>query len=169
MPLYAIGDLRPQVHESAFVAPNAVLIGDVIVEANASIWFGVTLRGDGGRIVIGEGSNVQDGAVMHEATTLGRNCTVAHLALAHAVTCEDNVLIANGAVAFGGARIGEGSVIGAGALIAPGTDVPAGSLMLGVPARRVRDATDADRELILGTARTYSALRARYLKEFRAL
>lgn len=169
MPLFALGDLRPQVDPTAFVAPTAVLIGDVVVGPRASIWFGAVLRGDSGRITIGEGSNVQDNAVLHEETTLGRNVTIAHLVLAHAIVAEDDVLIGNGALAFGGAHIGSGSVIGAGAVLAPGTDVPPGKLALGVPAKVIRDARDSDRALILGTARTYQALRDRYGAEFRAL
>ena len=138
MPFYAIGDLAPRVHETAFVAPNAVLIGDVVVEANASIWFGAILRGDSGRITIGEGTNVQDGCVLHEETTIGRNCTLAHMVLAHQCVTEDDVLIGNGALVFGGVHIGRGSVIGAGAVVSPNTNVPPGTLMLGVPARAAR-------------------------------
>ena len=166
---YAVGDLVPRVHESAFVAPTAAVIGDVVIEPGASIWFGAVLRGDSGRITIGEGTNVQDGAVLHEETTLGRNCTVAHLVLAHNLTAEDNVLIGNGALVFGGCHLGEGCVIGAGAVVSPGTKVSPGALMLGVPAREARSASTNLRDLIEGTAKTYHGDRARYLEGLRAL
>lgn len=168
MPLYALGDREPQVHPTAFVAPTATLIGDVVVEAYASVWFGVVLRGDNGRITIGEGSNVQDNAVLHERTTLGRGCTVAHLVLAHDLEVADHVLIANGATAFGPARIGEWSVIAAGALLTPNTEVEAGSLMIGSPARR-REANEKHRALIEGTAQTYRELAQRYRASLREL
>lgn len=167
--LYALGDIRPQVHPTAFVAPTATLIGDVVIEAYASVWFGAVLRGDNGRIVIGENSNVQDNAVLHEATTIGRNCTIAHLVLAHGIEAEDNVLIGNGATVFGNSHIGEGSLIGAGSVVSPGTHFEPNSLALGTPARRVRETRGRDRELILHTAEIYRNLRERYLRDLRSL
>ena len=165
---YAIDDLVPRVHESAFIAPTAAIIGDVVIEAGVSVWFGAVLRGDWGRITIGEGSNIQDGAVLHEETTLGRNCTVAHQALAHRIVCEDDVLIGNGAVVFDGTYIETGAVIGAGAVVPPNTRVAAGSLMLGVPARAVNSASDL-RELIEGRTRDYEQLRSQYLRGMRPI
>lgn len=167
--IYALGDLRPQIHPSAFIAPDAVIIGDVVIEANASIWFGVVLRGDSGRITVGEGTNIQDGSVLHEATTLGKGCTVAHLVLAHDLVAEDNVMIANGALVFGGCHIGEGAVIGAGAVVPPNTKVPPRTLMLGVPAKPAREVTEELRRNVLGTASHYQDNRERYLRELRAL
>jgi len=165
--LYAFGDHQPQIHPTAFVAPTATLIGDVVIEAYASVWFGAVLRGDNGRIVIGENSNVQDNAVLHEATVIGKGCTIAHLVLAHGIEVEDNVLIGNGATVFGGSHIGEGSLIGAGAVVAPGTHLEPHSLALGAPAKRVRETRGRDRELILHTAEIYRNLRERYLRELR--
>jgi carbonic anhydrase/acetyltransferase-like protein (isoleucine patch superfamily) len=157
------------VHETAFIAPTAVLIGDVMVEANASVWFGAVLRGDSGQIMVGEGSNIQDNAVLHESVRIGRNCTVAHLALVHGAVVEDDVLIGNGALVYEGCHIGTGSVIGAGAVLAPNTQVPPGALMLGVPARRApRTHTDLD-ALIRDRAADYHAHRQRYLDTFRPL
>ena len=167
--IYALGDLAPSIHPSAFVAPTASVIGDVSLAANVSVWFGVLLRGDAGNITIGEGCNIQDNAVLHEETTLGKGCTVAHLVLAHALVAEDNVLIGNGAIVFGGVHIGEGAVIGAGAVVSPGTQVPAGTLMLGVPAKPMREVTEELRQLILGTASNYSENRDRYIRELRSL
>jgi carbonic anhydrase/acetyltransferase-like protein (isoleucine patch superfamily) len=165
VPLYALGDLRPRVHESAFIAPTAVLIGDVVVEANASIWFGAVLRGDSGQVVVGEGTNIQDNAVLHGTTRLGRDCTVAHLALVHGVEVEDNVLIGNGALVYDGCHIRAGAVIGAGAVLAPNTEVPPGALMLGVPARRARAVNTNLEEFVRAGAADYHQSRTRYLDE----
>ena len=164
---YAIGDLRPRVHPTAFVAPEAVLIGEVEVHANASIWPGAVLRGDMGPIVIGEGTSVQDNAVIHEQTTIGKNCTIAHFALVHESVVEDNVLIANGAMVFGQAHVGEGALIGAGAVM-NGGEVPPGALMLGIPARQVNTSSDI-RAVIEKGIRDYGTLRPRYMEQFRAL
>ncbi len=164
---YAIGDLRPRVHETAFVAPEAVLIGDVEVRANATIWPGAVLRGDMGPIVIGEGTSVQDNAVIHEQTTIGKNCTIAHFALVHESVLEDDVLVANGAMVFGQAHVGAGALIGAGAVMNGGVVEP-GALMLGIPARKVDTKSDIRAVIEKGT-RDYGALRPRYLAEFRAL
>lgn len=160
---YALGDLRPRVHETAFVAPNAMVIGDVEIHAHASIWFGAVLRGDQGPIVIGEHTSVQDGAVIHKATSIGRNCTIAHLALVHEAVVDDNVLIGNGALVYGGVHIGSGSVVGAGAVVTGGEVVP-GSLMLGVPARKVPAAIDLD-AMIAKYVADYDGIRPMYQGE----
>lgn len=157
---YQLGDLKPKVHESAWVAPEAVLIGDVTVHANATIWPGAVLRGDMGPIVIGEGTSVQDNAVIHETTTIGRNCTIAHFALVHESVVEDNCLIANGAMVFGEAHVGAGALVGAGAVINGGT-VPPGALMLGIPARQIETKTDIA-ALIEKYANDYRLLHERY-------
>jgi carbonic anhydrase/acetyltransferase-like protein (isoleucine patch superfamily) len=167
--IYALGDLVPQVHPTAFIAPTATVIGDVVIEENVSIWYGAVLRGDAGRITIGAGSNIQDNAVLHEETTLGRGCTVAHLVLAHNLVAEDNVLIGNGALVFGGCHLGEGSVVGAGAVVTPGTQVPPRTLMLGAPAKPAREVNDALRELITGTAAGYMETRALHVKDLRRI
>lgn len=161
--LFSLDGVAPKVHETAFIAPNAVLIGDVEVQANASIWFGCVLRGDAGKILICEGSVVQDNTVMHDPITIGKNSTVGHLCLVHLVEVGENVLIANGAVVVGPAEIGDGSVIGAGAVIVPRTVVPPNTLMLGVPAKPA--GSSEKYELIGGrTAKNYQGNRARYLK-----
>ncbi len=162
---YALGDKRPRVHESAFVAPGAVLIGDVTVHANVTIWPGAVLRGDMGPIVIGEGSSVQDNAIIHESTTIGRNNTIAHHALVHQVVTEDDVLIANGALVFGGVHIGAGALIGAGAVM-NGGEVEPGALMIGVPARKIETNTDLTEIIAKGT-RDYADLLAQYRAGFR--
>ncbi len=162
--LFSINGLTPKIHDTAFVAPNAVIIGDVEIQANASVWFGCVLRGDAGKIVVGEGTNIQDGAVLHEATTIGKNCVVAHLCLVHRCEVGDNVLIGNGALVFGPAEIGEGSVIGAGAVVVPNTKVPANTMMLGIPAKPAGQATERHHQQTERIAVSYHRNRERYLQ-----
>lgn len=162
--LFTINGLTPKVHETAFVAPNAVLIGDVEVQANASVWFGCVLRGDAGKIVIGEGTNVQDGSVIHEETIIGKNCVIAHLCLVHRCKVGDNVLIGNGAMVYGPLEIGEGAVVGAGAVLTPGTNVPANMMALGVPAKPVREAAEEHHQMTARLAAGYNRNRGRYLE-----
>lgn len=135
MPLYSIGDLKPTIHPTAFVAPNAVLIGDVVLDEGASVWFNCLLRGDSGRIHIGAGTNVQDGVVMHERVEIGKNCVIAHMAFVHRAVVGNDVLVGDGALVFDDTEVGDGCVVAAGAVISPGTKVPPNTLMLGVPAK----------------------------------
>ena len=148
MSVYALGGLAPQIDGSAFVAPSADLIGNVRVGAGASVWFGAVLRGDMEPITVGEGSNVQDGAVLHTdpgfPCTLGRDVTVGHRAIVHGATCEAGSLVGMGAVMLNGSRLGRGAVLGAGALLPEGREVPAGMLAVGVPAKVVRAVPEAD-------------------------
>ena len=162
--LFSIDGLTPSIHETAFIAPTAVLIGDVEVHANVSIWFGCVLRGDSGKLVIGEGTNIQDGSVLHETTTIGKNCVIAHLCLIHGCQVGDNVLFGNGALVFGPAEIGEGAVIGAGAMVVPNTTVPPHTIMFGVPAKPAGEATERHRQRIARTVGNYQRRRAQYLQ-----
>lgn len=166
--IYYLGEKRPQIHPTAFVAPTAVIIGEVTLEANTSVWFGAVLRGDSGAIHIGEGTNIQDGAVIHDGTQIGRNCTISHLASVHGCTVGDNVLIGNGALVLDGCEIGEGSIIGAGAVLPPGTKVPAYTVMLGVPATAAGTVTERHRALALRAARVYVNRRQEYLDRLQA-
>nr|WP_229670670.1 gamma carbonic anhydrase family protein [Deinococcus aquiradiocola] len=129
----------PHVHTSAFVAPSADLIGRVSVARNASVWFGAVLRGDTEAVTVGEGSNVQDGAVLHAdpgfPCTLHAGVTVGHRAIVHGATCGAGSLVGMGAVMLNGSRLGTGAVLGAGALLPEGREVPDGMLAVGVPAR----------------------------------
>ena len=125
-----------------YCASNATVVGDVILEENANIWYGAVLRGDSGTITVGEGTNIQDGAVLHEKTTLGRNCTVGHRAILHGCTVGDGCLIGIGAIVLDGAVLGNGCLVGAGALVTGKMNAPAGSLLLGSPARVVRTLTE---------------------------
>ena len=144
MTLYALDGIAPQLpEEGAFwVAPDAVVIGKVKLERNASVWFGAVLRGDNDLIVIGENSNVQDGAVLHTDAglplTVGRNCTIGHRAILHGCTIGDNTLIGMGATILNGARIGGNCLIGANALVTEGKVIPDNSLVMGAPAKVVR-------------------------------
>lgn len=142
MPLYPFAGISPQVRDAAFIAPSAELIGKVRVEAGASVWFGAVLRGDIEEIVVGPGSNIQDGAVLHTdegfPCVVGADVTVGHRAVVHGATCADGSLVGMGAVMLSGSSLGEGAVLAAGALLPGGVAVPAGMLAAGVPARVLR-------------------------------
>lgn len=144
MPRYALEGHLPEVHPTAFIAPSADLIGQVTVAARSSVWFGVVLRGDLEPIVIGEGSNVQDGAVLHTdlgwPCTLKEHVTVGHRAIVHGATCGPGSLVGMGAVMLSGSSLGAGAMLGAGAVLPEGVHVPNGMLAVGVPARVVRPA-----------------------------
>ncbi|MDA1096550.1 MAG: gamma carbonic anhydrase family protein [Chloroflexi bacterium] len=159
MPIYSVNGLVPQIDPTAFIAPSATVIGDVVIGPNVSVWFGATLRGDSGRIVVGEGTNIQDGAVIHEETTIGKNCVIAHMTLVHRVIVGDNVLIANGAKVIGamGAPvvIGDGAIIGAAALVTAGTKVEPNTLMMGIPAKAAREVDDRLRQVQAGPQQAY--------------
>lgn len=127
--------MEPQIAESAYVDDAAVVIGDVVIESEASVWPNVSLRGDHGRIVVGSGANVQDNAVLHEDTVLGPNSTVGHSAIVHAATVEEGALVGINAVVLDDAHIGENAVVGAGAVVTEGTTVEPATLVTGIPAK----------------------------------
>ena len=143
MPLYELDGRRPTIAEDTWIAPDANIIGDVVIEEGASVWFGCTLRGDNEQIVIGKGSNVQESTVMHTdpgfALIIGENCTIGHKAMLHGCRIADGALIGMGATVLNGARIGRNCLIGAGALITEGKDIPDGSLVMGAPGKIVRE------------------------------
>lgn len=141
--------LRPKVHPDAWVHPNAVLIGDVTIDAGASIWPGVVLRGDQGSIQIGPESNIQDGTIVHctgglSTTVVGARCTVGHRVLLHGCIIEDDCLVGMGAIVMDNAEVASFSVIGAAALVPARKTIPPRSLVLGSPGRVVRTLDDAD-------------------------
>lgn len=142
MTLYALGSHAPQIDEDSWIAADANLIGQVVVEAGASVWFCATIRADHEEIRIGAGSNVQENAVLHidqgYPLTIGRNCTIGHKVMLHGCTIGDNSLIGMGATVLNGARIGANCLIGAGALITENKVIPDGSLVMGAPGRVVR-------------------------------
>jgi carbonic anhydrase/acetyltransferase-like protein (isoleucine patch superfamily) len=135
----------PRVHQTAYIAPGATVIGDVTLGEETSVWFSAVLRGDINQITIGPRSNIQDGAVVHLAddygTSVGELVTVGHKAVLHACTIGDEVLVGMGAVVLDGAEVGGRSIIGAGALVTGGRKIPPGSLVLGSPAKVVRQLT----------------------------
>ena len=139
MPLFSFEERSPRVHAGAFVAPTAVLVGDVTVEENASVWYNAVVRGDFGPIVIRRGANVQDGSVLHatsvHAVDIGAGATVGHLCVVHGAVLGEEALVGNGATVLDGARIGIRAMVAAGALVTPGTEIPDGMLALGAPAK----------------------------------
>ncbi len=143
MPLYALDGAAPQIDpEVGWIAPTAVLVGKVIVEADAGIWFGVVARGDNEPITIGRRSNIQENTVLHTdmgfPLSIGEGCTIGHKAMLHGCTIGDNTLIGMGATVLNGARIGRDCLIGAGALITEGKEIPDGSLVVGAPGKVIR-------------------------------
>lgn len=152
--------MRPKVHPTAFVHPAAEVIGDVRIGPRASIWPGSVLRADTDKIVIGEGSNIQDGAVIHcdpgVPTVIGKRVTVGHQALLHGARIADDVLVGMGAIVMA-AKIGRLSLIGAGALVLDGKEFPANSVILGSPAKWIRKAGPKERQAILRGAENYIA------------
>ena len=127
--------------QNVYIAPNATVVGDVILKENANIWYGAVLRGDNGAITVGEGTNIQDNAVLHEKTTIGDYCTVGHGAIVHGCTIGDHCLIGMGAIVLDGAVLGAHCMVGAGALVTGKTNAPEGSLLLGSPAKVLRPLT----------------------------
>jgi len=160
MTIYALGDVSPNLPEGDFwIAPDANVIGNVIVKPDASIWFGCTLRGDNEPIVVGQGSNIQENSVLHTdpgfPLTIGANCTIGHKAMLHGCTIGDGALIGMGATVLNGAVIGEGALIGAGALIAENKVIPPGALVMGAPGRVIRQLDEAAQQGLIATAIHY--------------
>jgi carbonic anhydrase/acetyltransferase-like protein (isoleucine patch superfamily) len=149
MSLYALDGVAPIVPEDGdfWVAPNAQVMGHVIIKGGVGIWFGVTLRGDNEPITVGEGSNIQENTVIHTdpgyPVSVGKNCTIGHNAIVHGCTIGDNSLIGMGATILNGAVIGKNCLIGAGALVTEGKVIPDGALVMGMPAKVIRTLDEA--------------------------
>lgn len=139
MPLFTFERRSPVVADSAFVAPTATLVGEVVVEEGASVWYNAVIRADFAPVIVRRGANVQDGAVLHgppgHATEVGPGATVAHNCVVHGAVLGEECLIANGAIVLDGARIGARSLIAAGAVVTANTEIPEGSLVMGAPAK----------------------------------
>ena len=146
------------VNMGAWVARNATVVGDVTLGEDASIWYGAVLRGDCGAISIGEGTNIQDNAVVHDETTIGNYCTVGHGAIVHGCTIGDETMVGMGAIVLSGAKIGSHCLIGAGAVVTGKMDAPDGSLLLGNPARIVKEVSPEMIEEIKKDATLYIKL-----------
>jgi carbonic anhydrase/acetyltransferase-like protein (isoleucine patch superfamily) len=173
MAIYQLGEHAPEIDASAYVADSANLIGKVTIAAKASVWDGVTIRGDNERITVGENSNVQEGTVMHTdmgyPLTLGKNVTVGHQAMLHGCTVGDGSLIGIQAVVLNGARIGKGCLVGAGALVTEGKEFPDHSLILGTPAKVVRTLTEEDLLRLQGNAASYVERGQRFKAELKKI
>ena len=141
-----------------YIASNATVVGDVILGENANIGYGAVLRGDSACISVGEGSNVQDNAVLHEAVTMGKHCTVGHGAIVHGCTLGDECLIGMGAIVLDGAVLGDGCIVGAGAVVTGKMNAPENSLLLGSPAKIVKTVTEEQRRHTLENALHYVQL-----------
>jgi len=127
--------------KSVFVAPNATIVGDVVLGENVNIWYGAVLRGDSGTITVGEGTNIQDNCVLHDNPPIGSYCTIGHGAIVHGCTVGDGCLIGMGSIVLNGAVLGDGCLVGAGAVVTGKTNAPAGSMLLGAPAKVVKTVT----------------------------
>ena len=173
MPLYRVCDIGPQLGEGAWAAPSADLIGDVRLGARASVWFGAVIRADNTPIIIGEESNIQDGVIGHSdpgfPLTIGARVTVGHQAILHGCTIADDCLIGMGARILNGVVLESDCLVGAGALITEGKNFESGSLIVGSPARVVRQLTDAEKEAIRVSATHYADKAVRYAADLRML
>ncbi|SLN36168.1 2,3,4,5-tetrahydropyridine-2,6-dicarboxylate N-acetyltransferase [Roseovarius albus] len=173
MTLYALDDHSPQIAEDTWIAPDANVIGQVVVEEAASVWFGCTLRGDNELILIGAGTNVQENTIMHTdmgfPLTIGAGCTIGHKAMLHGCSLGENTLIGMGATVLNGAKIGKNCLIGAGALITEGKEIPDGSLVMGAPGKVVRQLDEAAIDRLKVSARHYQQNMRRFRAGLRAL
>jgi carbonic anhydrase/acetyltransferase-like protein (isoleucine patch superfamily) len=163
---------RPeQVHPSVFLAAGAVVVGDVTLHENCSVWFNAVVRGDTEAIRVGAGTNIQDGCILHadpgKPCILGERVTLGHGAIVHGATVEDDCLIGMRAVVMNGARIGRGSIVGVGAVVMEDTQIPPGSIAVGIPARVVRQTSEADLAKIKHAAEHYVAAGREYRGEGR--
>lgn len=173
--LYSLGDLQPSLPEddSAFVARNATVIGNVELKANSSVWYNVVIRGDSDRIVVGENTNVQDGSILHTdpglELQLGSGVTVGHMVMLHGCHIGDNSLVGIQAVVMNGCRIGENCLIGAGTLLPEGKAIPDGSLVLGSPGKVVRQLSSDEIEVLKLSAQHYVENGRRHRADLKAL
>jgi carbonic anhydrase/acetyltransferase-like protein (isoleucine patch superfamily) len=171
MPIYALGDRTPTIHPDAFVHPDAVIIGDVRIGAESSIWPGAVLRGDYGTIIVGERTSIQDGAVLHAVadypTVIGSECVVGHLAHLEGCVVHDRALIGNGSIVLHEAVIHRGATVAAGAVVRNNMEVPANAAAMGVPATIRLDFSNEEEIVVM--ASTYVANTRRYKKELHLL
>jgi len=165
MPLYSFEGVSPTVHPDAWIAPTATLIGDVVVEKNASIWYGAVLRADIGRILVREGANIQDNTVVHvnaQVCEIGRNTTVGHMCLVHDCTVGEQALIGNGSTILDGATIGDRALVAAGAVVTPGMVIPPEVVAMGSPAKKQVPLDGNARLWVEHNAEIYQALARRH-------
>ena len=166
VPLFSFEGLAPTVSPEAWIAPTATLVGDVHVEAGASIWYGAVLRADFGPILVRRGANVQDGSVLHggpdPVTEVGEGATIGHLCVVHGAVVHAEALIGNGATVLDGAVVGPRALVAAGATVPPRMEIPGGMLAVGVPARVAGPVTGGAGEWVAGNPRIYRELARRH-------
>lgn len=163
--IFSIGDKTPKIHETAFIAPGAVICGDVEIHEDASVWYGCVLRGDSNRIVVGKGSNIQDGTIVHAdepmlggvPTIIGAYALIGHKCMLHGAQVEDEGFVGMGATVLDGAVVKTGAMLAAGAFLSQRKIVPAGELWAGVPAKKFRDLREGEAKMALGGAQHYIA------------
>lgn len=171
MPVYSIGGVKPDLPADGayWIAPNATVIGRVVMRKNASIWFNVVARGDNDPITIGENSNIQDGTVLHTDVgvplTIGNGVTVGHMAMLHGCTIGDNSLIGIGATVLNGAKIGHNCLIGAHALVTEGKEIPDNSMVVGAPGKVIRTLGPDMEEILRASAGHYVGNWQRYVRD----
>ncbi len=173
MSIYALGGLAPDIAEDAWVAPGAHVIGEVVLGARASIWFGSVLRGDGEPIIVGAGTNIQENCVLHTdmgfPLTVAEGCTIGHKAILHGCTIGENSLVGMGATVLNGAVIGKNCLIGAGALVTEGKVIPDGSLVMGAPGKVVRELDEKAFAGLRESARHYAENAARFRDDLKEI
>ena len=175
MPVYALGEISPRLPESGnfWVAPDAQVMGNIVLLENASIWFAAVLRGDNETITIGENSNVQDGSILHTDVgfpmRLGKNVTVGHQAMLHGCTVGDNSLVGIGATILNGAKIGKNCLIGAHALVGEGKEIPDNSMVLGMPGKVVRELDEDNEKMMIVSAAHYVENWQRYKRDLKKI
>jgi carbonic anhydrase/acetyltransferase-like protein (isoleucine patch superfamily) len=166
MPLFSFEGRAPAVSPAAWIAPTATLVGDVHVEAEASIWYGAVLRADFGRIIVRRGANVQDGSILHggddPVTEVGAGATIGHLCVVHGAVIGFEALIGNGATVLDGAVVGRHALVAAGCTVPPGMTIPDGMLAAGVPARVVRPVSGGARQWVATNPSVYRELARRH-------
>lgn len=171
MPIYALGDLEPNIASDAYVHPDAVVIGEVTIGSLSSIWPGAVLRGDSGSITIGDRTSIQDGTVVHTTewapTQVGSGCVIGHIVHLEGCIIEDDALVGSGSVVLHNAIVRSGGLVGANAVCSTGFEVPAGAMALGIPAKLRLDSVDPG--LITASAAFYVERGQRYAQELRRL
>ncbi|RZS37490.1 carbonic anhydrase/acetyltransferase-like protein (isoleucine patch superfamily) [Herbihabitans rhizosphaerae] len=165
MPLFSFEGVSPQVHPEAWIAPTATIVGNVIVEARASVWYGAVVRGDFTSVIIREGANVQDNSVIHVAVNgveIGRGATIGHGCVVHDCTIGEEALIGNSATVLDGAKIGARAMVAAGALVTPGMEIPPETIAMGSPAKRQVPLDGQARMWVEGNPLAYQELARRH-------
>ena len=172
MPLYALGDAEPDIHPDAYVHPDAVVIGNVTIGAEASVWPTAVLRGDDGRIEVGPRTSIQDGSIIHttavQPTIIGVEVTVGHNVHIESATIGDRALISSGSVVLNGSVVGEGAIVAAGAVVSPNAQIPPRTMALGIPAR-VREGYEVPEGVYAYAVESYVQRGKRFRAELRRI